>query len=48
MKTLKTQVVKIFIFLLILSIGMSYYQGGCNMNHRQVSSAQTNQTRELA
>ena len=27
--------------LLILSIGMSYYQGGCNMNHRQVSSAQT-------
>jgi hypothetical protein len=26
---------------------MSYYQGGCNMNHRQVSSAQTNRTQVL-
>ena len=33
--------------LLILSIGMPYYQGGCNTNHRQVSSAQTNQTHVL-
>ena len=33
--------------LLILSIGTSYYQGGCNTNHRQVSSAQTNQTQML-
>jgi hypothetical protein len=33
--------------LLILSIGMSYYQGGCNTNHRQVSSAQTNRTQML-
>ena len=32
---------------MILSIGMSYYQGGCNTNHRQVSSAQTNQTQVL-
>ena len=32
---------------LILSIGMPYYQGGCNTNHRQVSSAQTNQTQVL-
>ena len=28
--------------LLILSIDMLYYQRGCNMNHKQVSSAQTN------
>jgi len=28
--------------LFILSIGMLYYQGGCNKNHRQISSAQTN------
>ena len=33
--------------ILILSIGMSYYQGGCNTNHRQVSSAQTNWTQVL-
>jgi hypothetical protein len=33
--------------LLILSIGMSYYQGGCNTNHIQVSSAQTNRTKVL-
>jgi hypothetical protein len=33
--------------LFILSIGMSYYQGGCNSNHRQVSSAQTNRTQVL-
>ena len=33
--------------LLILSIGMSYYQGGCNTNRWQVSSAQTNQTQVL-
>ena len=33
--------------LLILSIGMPYYQGECNTNHRQVSSAQTNQTQVL-
>ena len=26
---------------------MPYYQGGCNTNHRQVSSAQTNQTQVL-
>jgi hypothetical protein len=32
---------------LILSIGMPYYQGGYNMNHRQVSSAQTNRTQVL-
>jgi hypothetical protein len=28
--------------LLILSIGMLYYQGRCNTNLRHVSSAQTN------
>ena len=33
--------------LLILSIGMPYYQRGCNTNHRQVSSAQTNRTQVL-
>ena len=33
--------------LLILSIGMPYYQGGCNTNHRQISSAQTNRTQVL-
>jgi hypothetical protein len=33
--------------LLILNIGMSYYQEECNTNHRQVSSAQTNQTQVL-
>jgi len=33
--------------LWILSIGMPYYQGGSNMNHRQVSSAQTNRTQVL-
>ena len=33
--------------ILILSIGMPYYQGRCNTNHRQVSSAQTNQTQVL-
>jgi hypothetical protein len=33
--------------LLILSIGMSYYQGGCNTNLRQVLSAQTNRTQVL-
>ena len=26
---------------------MPYYQGGCNTNHRQVSSAQTNRTQVL-
>jgi hypothetical protein len=34
-------------FLLILSIGIPYYQGGCNTNHRQVISAQTNRTQVL-
>jgi hypothetical protein len=34
-------------FLLILSIGMPYYQGGRNTNHRQVSSAQINRTQVL-
>ena len=33
--------------LLILSINMPYYQGGYNTNHRQVWSAQTNQTQVL-
>jgi hypothetical protein len=33
--------------LLILSIGMLYYQGGCNTNYRQVSSAQINRTQVL-
>ena len=33
--------------LLILSIGMPYYQRGCNTNHRQVSIAQTNRTQVL-
>ena len=33
--------------LLILSIGMPYYQRGCNMNYRQVSIAQTNKTQVL-
>ena len=33
--------------LLILSIGMPYYQERCNTNHRQVSSAQINQTQVL-
>ena len=33
--------------LLMLSIGMPYYQWGCNTNHRQVSSAQTNRTQVL-
>jgi hypothetical protein len=33
--------------LLILYIGMSYYQWGCNTNLRQVSSAQTNRTQVL-
>ena len=33
--------------LLFLSIGMPYYQGGCNTNDRQVSSAQTNRTQVL-
>ena len=47
MKTLKTQVVKMVIFSWFLSIGMPYYQGRCNTNHRQVSSAQTNQTQVL-
>ena len=28
--------------LLMLSIGIPYYQRGCNTNHRQVSNAQTN------
>jgi hypothetical protein len=34
--------------LLILSIGMLYYQGRCNTNLRQVSSAQTNWTSSVA
>jgi hypothetical protein len=33
--------------LLLWSIGLSYYQGGCNTNHKQVSSARTNQTQVL-
>ena len=46
MKILKTQVVKMLIFSWSW-VYMPYYQGRCNTNYWQVSSAQTNQTQVL-
>jgi hypothetical protein len=41
---IKDSIGQIGYILFILSIGMLYYQVGCNTNHRQVLSAQTNWT----